>query len=194
MKDSFGSDFLAGSCAGLASSAVVSPVEHTRIRIQLQSKGTTHIYNGSVDAAVKIFKEYGFVGLQKGWVGTVVRDGPFFGVYYAIYELIMRAMKAGDPNAKTSSIQMIVAGGSTGVLSWALLFPLDTFKSIAQTEDFKNKQFKNYRHLVKDTLRTKGFSGFYNGFAVCLIRGFPVNAITFLFYELSRNMLMKDSK
>ena len=48
-----------------------SPVEHARIRIQIQK--TNAIYQGSVDAAIKIAKSYGIKGLYKGYLATWIR-------------------------------------------------------------------------------------------------------------------------
>lgn len=48
-----------------------SPVEHARIRIQIQK--TNAIYHGSVDAAIKITKSYGIRGLYKGFLATWLR-------------------------------------------------------------------------------------------------------------------------
>lgn len=48
-----------------------SPVEHARIRIQIQK--TNAIYHGSVDAAVKIAKSYGIRGVYKGFLATWLR-------------------------------------------------------------------------------------------------------------------------
>lgn len=49
------------------------PVEHTRIRIQIQRGQADKVYSGSLDAALKIFKQYGFRGLNRGQGPTTVR-------------------------------------------------------------------------------------------------------------------------
>lgn len=85
---------------------------------------------------------------------------------------------------------MVCAGGITGIFSWGICFPLDCFKTLAQTESFTDPKFKGYTHMVSTVLRTKGVLSLYNGLKVCLMRGFPVNAITFLFYEISRDQIM----
>jgi hypothetical protein len=47
-----------------------APVEHARIRIQIQKNGPAQLYNGSVDAAVSIVRNYGFGGIYRGFMPT----------------------------------------------------------------------------------------------------------------------------
>ena len=97
MNNNLTSVFIAGSAAGIASSFIVSPVEHMRIRMQIQGSGAKKTYNGSADALTKIFKSHGVKGVMKGWAPTLMRDGWFYGAYFAVYELVVRALKTGDP-------------------------------------------------------------------------------------------------
>jgi hypothetical protein len=54
-------------------SLIKSPIEHTRIRIQIQKSATEKIYSGSLDALVKIPKEHGIAGLYRGLGPSMVR-------------------------------------------------------------------------------------------------------------------------
>ena len=191
MQDSMLCVALSGSFAGVASSFVVSPVEHTMIRLQTQSKGKIRLYSGSVDAAIKITKKYGFQkGLMNGWIATVVRDFPQFFVYFGTYELICRWMNGWDLDARNTQFQMTVAGAMTGLASWFSIFPLDSLKSISQTQNLDSPEYKNYRELVKGTLKTRGLRPLYGGFWVCMARSMPVNAITFIVYEDFRALML----
>lgn len=64
---------MAALATGIIVSFLVCPVEHTRIRIQIQRGQADKIYSGSLDAAVKIFKQHGFKGLNRGQGPTTVR-------------------------------------------------------------------------------------------------------------------------
>ena len=57
--------------------------------------GNHQVYNGTLDAGRKIFKKYGFKGLQKGLVATMLREMTFFAVYFKSYEFILGALN-GD--------------------------------------------------------------------------------------------------
>lgn len=49
-----------------------TPVDHTRILMQVQ-KGSNNKYEGSVDAGIKIYRQYGFKGLYLGFLPTLLR-------------------------------------------------------------------------------------------------------------------------
>ena len=49
------------------------PIDHTRIRIQIQKSGAERIYTGSIDAATKITKTYGLKGLFRGQTASTMR-------------------------------------------------------------------------------------------------------------------------
>ena len=84
-----------------------------------------------------------------------------------------------------------LAGGTTGMISWLLTFPLDSLKSISQTESFDQRKYSSYRGMVSSVLKEQGLAKLYNGLGVCLLRSFPVNAITFAFYEVAKKELMQ---
>lgn len=58
---------------GLLSSFLVSPIEHTRIRIQIQRGAADKVYSGSFDALIKIAKQHGIKGLYRGFTPTLIR-------------------------------------------------------------------------------------------------------------------------
>ena len=74
-------------------------------------------------------------------------------------------------------------------MTWAIIYPLDTFKSFSMTDDFKNPEYKNYFDLVEKVSMEKGFKGIYNGFGVTFLRSFPVNSVLFVSYEVVKNGL-----
>lgn len=172
----------------MASSLVVTPVEHLRIRMQIEGTKEVKRYSGSIDAGIKIFKQHGFAAVQKGWVATMWRDGPFFAFYFMLYEEVAKILKGGSDDPITP-LQGFLAGGTTGVLSWVLTFPTDTLKSIAQTEelDAGKRLYKGYFDMVRTIIKTEGIKKLYNGLLVVTLRGFPVNAVTFLCYEIARS-------
>ena len=57
-----------GAVAGFVDNWVHAPIEHIRIRVQMQrnAKGTTAMYTGSYDCLRKVYKQYGIKGVYKG--------------------------------------------------------------------------------------------------------------------------------
>ena len=182
---------LSGAVAGIASSFLICPMEHSRIRVQTQSKGTIDHYSGSFDAAVQLTKRYGFFrGLMRGWCATLSREVPSLALYFMVYDAISNAMRARAGAQDINYLQLMMAGGITGLISGTVTFPLDSLKSIAHTQNMDSPEFKNYRDLVLTTLKKKGLRSLYSGINVVLVRAMPVNAVTFLFYESCKSYLM----
>lgn len=84
-----------------------------------------------------------------------------------------------------SALWMIFCGGIGGMSGWVGAFFIDNVKTRIQTDSFTNPKYKSLLTIhkklgVKDVLK-----GFTPGF----IRGFPVNAVTFLTFELTGKLL-----
>lgn len=81
------------------------------------------------------------------------------------------------------------AGGWAGVLAWASIYPVDVVKSRLQTQSLETPQFKSFGHCASQLYRQEGAAIFVRGLAPTLLRAFPLNAVTFSFYELSMRVL-----
>merc|ERR1712054_111450 len=62
---------------------------------------------------------------------TIARDTPAFGVYFSSYEICKGSLTRAKYDVVTSSF---LAGGMAGVLSFALLNPIDVVKSCRQMQ------------------------------------------------------------
>lgn len=128
----------------------------------------------------------------------MMRDIPASVVYFAIFEFthdsLMRRRKQGHEcgGGVREVVSSLVAGGAAGVISWTLVFPLDIVKSRMQA-DYQCELYPNgWRQCVADIVResrggsenesitrTRPWKAFYVGLTPCLLRAFPVNAVTF---------------
>lgn len=64
---------LCAFATGILTSFLVSPIEHSRIRIQIQRGSADKVYSGSFDALVKIIQQHGIKGLYRGFAPTLIR-------------------------------------------------------------------------------------------------------------------------
>jgi ornithine carrier protein len=136
--------------------------------------------------------------LYRGGLWTGVRESlggfAWFGAYEAACRFMrdwneerLRARKETgplDPSAvKLSAGQFMMAGGMAGMAYHCFSFPADVIKSNYQTLPMQRHSVPSVWTMASKIHRQQGWSGFYRGFGVTLIRAIPSNAIIFLTYE-----------
>jgi solute carrier family 25 carnitine/acylcarnitine transporter 20/29 len=77
--------------AGFVGTSISAPVEHGKIRMQLQIYGNQ--YAGSMDVLKKIYKSHGLKGVYQGFTVTLFRELIPTGFYYLSYEWAKRHIK-----------------------------------------------------------------------------------------------------
>lgn len=182
--------FGCGAIAGLANSLVSIPVEHTRIRMQVQGE-----FNfGAIQCVKTISQSYGIGGLYKGAIPTLWRESIAMGIYFSMYEWITKQMRLpGQTKNDLGLTHILLAGGIAGVTLWFATFPIDVIKTKIQTDSFQNPKYKGMYDCLLTTLRMSGVKGLYKGLAPCLLRAVPANGVTFLAYEAASKRLKAHS-
>jgi solute carrier family 25 carnitine/acylcarnitine transporter 20/29 len=168
--------FISGALAGVANSIVSIPVEHIRIRMQVQTNkpGEKALYSSSIDCFKKIYHSYGLKGIYKGGITTIVREFQGYGTYFLVYEWIIRKLTPEGKTVSDLSISKILfAGGIAGYSWWIPVYPIDVIKSKLQTDSFINPQYKGFFDCLKKTIHNQGIYGLYRGFIPCMIRAIP---------------------
>jgi len=185
----------AGVAAGLANSVVSGPVEHIRIRLQIQSNDN-RIYSGPLDAVRKILRSNGIAGIYKGQVPTFAREAIGYGAYFWAYEkLVQREMaQKGILRDQISPLNAVLYGAAAGYALWACIYPIDMIKSRIQTDGFSAEDGRKYNSTldcVRKVWRTEGIKAFTRGLTPTLIRSPFANGATFLGFELASRALDK---
>lgn len=191
--------FSCGSFAGLVQGVVVCPMEHLKCRLQVQhGRGALGaLYKGPVQAARSIVASHGMTGLYRGWGATVWREVPAFGAYFAFYDFAkdglnsLFAKRAGlseeehaEQNHAHKWAASALAGGTTGALTWIMIYPFDIIKTKIQTAPMDTPiEKRRILAIGQDIVRREGVSALFRGLNVTVIRAFPVNAIVFPVYE-----------
>lgn len=187
--------FAAGVFAGAGTSMFSSPFEFTKVYAQIVTLANHKLKPALTLANIRnIVKYQGILGLYSGYKFHIMRDGLGTGVHFALYELfkyIVNDLISGDPN-RSSQMLILFAGGVSGVLGWAVVFPLDTLKSVMQRDIVTNilrketglppLPIKNHKLQVSRRI--------YRGLGVSLARSFLVNMAFFSCYEGSMKYLI----
>jgi hypothetical protein len=99
-----------GCWTGVVMSAVVTPMEHVKARLQVQyAQAAQSEYRGPIHCAGKLLRDGGIPRLYTGWVATMFHRGSNWS-YFGAYEFAKR--KLGGKEGKLSPFASIAAGGS----------------------------------------------------------------------------------
>ena len=82
-------------------------------------------------------------------------------------------------NDLASLPQLILFGGTAGILSWTFTYPQDTIKTRLQADGMGRYLYRGSWHCARVIYRDSGLRGFFKGFSAALIRAFPTNGVTF---------------
>ncbi|CAO3640672.1 unnamed protein product [Mucor hiemalis] len=179
--------YLAGAASGVANSFVSGPVEHIRTRLQVQT-GTG--YKGPIDCIRQIYHSHGIAGIYKGQAITMAREFQGYGAYFLAYEYLVQEAMKRDNLEKRSDLptwKVCAFGASAGYAMWFTIYPMDAIKSKLQTDGFtaETRQYSSALDCARKTFAKEGAAGFFRGIGPCLLRAAPVNAVTFMGFELA---------
>ncbi|KAI8384546.1 mitochondrial carrier domain-containing protein [Radiomyces spectabilis] len=183
--------YLAGAASGLANSVVSGPVEHIRTRLQVQT-GTG--YKGPIDCIKQIYRSHGLAGIYKGQGITMAREFQGYGAYFFAYEWLVKKSMERAGITKRSELptwQVCTFGAAAGYAMWFTVYPLDAIKSKLQTDGFDKatRKYSSALDCARKTLAVEGMGGFFRGIGPCLLRAAPVNAATFVGFEMAMRVL-----
>jgi len=201
--------FMAGTFAGFSQSFVASPIELVKVKLQdvAQSSSIQQSNHKMLATMKQIFRDKGLIGFYRGYHFTLLRDFYSYGVYFAVYEWCKRSLsenrklfffrdKQQQQQQQQQQLQscspvldIFVAGGVAGMVSWASIYPMDVLKSRYQlqvgTEIGQSKTwFSGLGSFARTTIKTHGISVLFQGFNSTMWRAFIVNGVTFITYEL----------
>ncbi|CAB3232906.1 unnamed protein product [Arctia plantaginis] len=175
--------FAAGTFAGLVTSVLVGPSEHIKCLLQLHDDNSSNPkYSGAVDCCKKLYAEGGIKNVFKGTGATILRDIPAAGTFFMSYETLKEILVPENASGAYDMLATIFSGGCAGCLYWLVGMPADVLKTRYQTAP--PGKYKNVRDVFRKLMATEGPSGLYHGLAPVLVRAFPVNALTFVGFEI----------
>ncbi|WBW71954.1 mitochondrial carrier, ornithine Ort1 [Schizosaccharomyces osmophilus] len=184
--------FLSGLGTGSLISMFACPFEYSKLYSQIHAllrkqdvqKNINKPYKpsqrplSSFRSASDIVRRYGFFSLWNGYRYHLARDAFGSACYFTIYETFKGFLIS---NHITPSFAYAFSGAFCGALSWVLVFPIDTAKSIVQ---------KNTLLSVKTPLSSIPWLSFsiYRGIGISLMRSALINSCNFTLFEALRDV------
>ncbi|KAI9345972.1 mitochondrial carrier domain-containing protein [Pilaira anomala] len=186
--------YLAGTGAGIACFFFSTPTDLIKIKTQM-----TKIPKTTLEITKQVYLKNGLQGFYQGGVITMIRDAPSYGIYFWAYEGMKRLLEVKFDD---SAWKLLLAGGMAGTMSWASIYPIDVVKSRLQMQQnqkhvdstslLNDRPYASIKDCVVRSYKAEGPSVFFRGLWPTLLRGFPVNAVTFYIYEIVMNFLSNE--
>lgn len=191
--------FLSGAVAGGVGTTIGCPMHVIKIQTQYATKeGTRNAWTCTLD----IFRREGLRGYYRGYRYNLLKDIFFAGTYLGIYGLLQQrwaprpSSGAGAVSAAAvadaacagadttelavgSGARAFLAGATASVVTWTLLYPLDTMKTLVQARQqhlLTAQLFQHPRQL-------------YRGFAASLLKAGPVSGVSMCVYEFVKGRM-----
>jgi len=185
---------LAGATAGSGITFIACPFELTKLSAQVsvlmanqknadpkrQAIAMSYHNKGTFQTLANIVKHRGLSGMYTGLNLHLLRDTLGTGIYFATYESSKQILTTvSGKDAHKNPIAVLVAGALCGIVSWALIYPIDSVKSIYQRNALMYSR-KEKVPLPKIRWFRKDM---YRGLGVSMGRSAAVNAVFFSAFE-----------
>ena len=176
-------EIIAGAVTGAVQAAATAPIELAKIRLQIQGRDckTLHQhrkYKGAIQTILKIQEEESFRGCFRGFTAVLMRDIPATGIYFGSFHYLNTLLIPEGGSLDTLCFyHLLLTGGLSGVMSWALVYPIDVLKTRIQAEGIiPIGRYKSNYDCFLVSCREEGLGWFFRGFGATMLRAFPVNA------------------
>ncbi|CAG8958321.1 hypothetical protein HYFRA_00000677 [Hymenoscyphus fraxineus] len=195
----------AGATAGSFITLVACPFELTKISAQVsvlmahrnqssvsdaassREVAASYQNKGTFQTAKNIVKHRGIAGLYSGFNLHLMRDTLGTAIYFMTYESSKQLLTTyTNDTSPTNPLAVLFAGGLCGVASWALIYPIDSAKSIYQRNCLTVCRGETVKKAPKIQFRNKTM---YRGLGVSMARSCVVNSIFFSVFEFTKKQI-----
>ena len=181
--------YLAGAVTGFVGAFTEGPIDFFKSQIQslvIKQRQDPH-YKAPfspvtvLGAVSESIRSNGLRGPFQGLSATIARNVPANAVYLGNFEVFKASYcKAyGIQSHEIPSSVVLCCAGTGGITYWLACFPIDQIKSAMQTDAIRSsdRKYKTFASTAFLLYREGGVPRFFRGFAPCLLRAFPANAV-----------------
>ena len=94
------------------------------------------IYKGITDATLKMVNQEGYFSLYRGLWPTLLQIGPYVGLQFALYNILVDAFKKLE-SEEHLHLRSLLSGAFSGATAKAIVYPLDLGKKRLQVKGFQ---------------------------------------------------------
>jgi len=198
----------AGATAGSCITLIACPFELTKLSAQVSvlmadkkncpsakshAIAASYQNKGTFKTLGNIIKHRGFMGLYTGFSLHLMRDTLGTATYFMTYESSKQLLTTfGGAGTHSNPLAVLVAGGLCGIVSWALIYPVDSAKSIYQRNSLMYSKGQKVEPVKIEFFK----KNMYRGLGVSMGRSCAVNAVFFSSFEFLKKRIkaMDDGK
>ncbi|KAL9098472.1 MAG: hypothetical protein Q9163_005871 [Psora crenata] len=183
-------EIISGASAGACQVVFTNPLEIVKIRLQVQGEVAKTVDGVERRSAMWIVRNLGLMGLYKGATACLLRDVPFSGIYFPVYNHLKRDFFGESPTKKLGIVQLLTAGAIAGMPAAYFTTPCDVIKTRLQVEARKGEtKYTSLRHCAKSVFQEEGFKAFFKGGPARVLRSSPQFGFTLAGYEVLQKFL-----
>lgn len=182
---------IAGACAGVSSTLCTYPLELVKTRLTIEK----NMYDGILDAFVKILKNEGPAELYRGLVPSLVGVIPYAATNYFAYDSLKKTYRKVMKQEKIGNMETLLIGSLAGAISSSATFPLEVARKHMQVGALHGRHvYKNVFHALSSILEREGIPGLYKGLGPSCMKLVPAAGISFMCYEAMKKVLVEDNE
>ncbi|GLU10276.1 hypothetical protein SLE2022_270950 [Rubroshorea leprosula] len=182
---------VAGACAGVSSTLCTYPLELVKTRLTIEKD----VYNGILDAFVKILRSEGPGELYRGLAPSLIGVIPYAATNYFAYDSLKKTYRRVFKQEKIGNIETLLIGSLAGAISSSATFPLEVARKHMQVGALHGRQvYKNVFHALSSILEQEGIQGLYKGLGPSCLKLVPAAGISFMCYEAMKRILVEDDE
>jgi Mitochondrial carrier protein len=166
-------DFAMASSSKAMTTILFNPINMMKTRFEVLGNNE---YKSIFSAVCKIYKKEGISGFYKGTIPSLMKDVPYSGLQYSLYQSIMGC----NERIRENKIGIVIAAGLSSSMAIMITYPFDNLRVRAQ---FNQGSPMKMLGLIKEIFEKEGIKGFYKGYLPRLIKKIFGGAITWSIYE-----------
>ena len=146
-----------------------------------------------VEGFKEITKAKGLRGLYTGYGSLIMREIPFSGLQFPLYEIFKRKSLEYTQKKELGFWQNAINGSLAGSISGFLVTPIDVIKTRQMTRSVDSADL-SARNIVKSILKEEGIKGLYRG-AMMRLMYLSVGGMAFFgIYEKVKSVVLKNQE
>uniref|UniRef100_A0A1D1Z1K2 Protein brittle-1, chloroplastic/amyloplastic n=1 Tax=Anthurium amnicola TaxID=1678845 RepID=A0A1D1Z1K2_9ARAE len=179
---------IGGAAAGIVSTLACHPLEVIKDRLTVNPEAYP-----SIGLAIhKIYKDDGIGGLYAGISPTLIGMLPYSTCFYFMYETIKKSYCQAKKKKALNRAELLLVGALSGLTASTISFPLEVARKRLMVGSLQGRCPPHMAAALAEVVREEGLVGLYRGWGASSLKVMPNSGITWMFYELWKDILLVE--